>query len=375
MSNLIHRYSIYLVLVAALGLSAASFFLPVPADTLHETASRWRMVSTVAMVTLIGGAALLFLQGLSAFKSDLRVAYRWFAVGMILLAVALLQWPFLVLLDAESSFWVLSGAVVVPFIVSTAFMYRGMRQFGNLLQIRSWLLSWPIALSIVTGVALLSGAAAYIFLTTIGPPAVSDDTYLYTATVAWSAGFGILTWLIAIKVYGAIGVSYQTPMGWLVVALGALCFSAVHEYITSYFISPQDWYLYSGAISWPFIISGFLFVIAGSMFTAERTGVSQTRTPDGEINLGRSYIDSITNIANLASRPKDIDPILDGLRRVTANLQPDTSLSTDDRIQLLDTYKQLEEYLVTSDPLKSFTKEQLRTLLYPEFRTQVETLL
>jgi len=333
------------------------------------------MVSTVAMATHFAGAALLFLQGLSAFKAGLRIAYRWFAVGMIVFAAAFLQWPFLVMLDAENSFWVISGIVVLPYIVSVIFMYKGMRLFAKLLEIRSWLLSWPTTLTIVAIFAVISGAAAYIYLTTIGPEAVSDDTYMFTATVAWSTGFGIFTWLIARKVRATIGASYQKPMGWLVLALGFLCLSAIHEYVTSFFVSTQDWYLYSGAITWLFNTTGVIFVVAGYMFNAKSTGVSAMVERDevhSKADINRAYIDSITNVAQLVSQPTDIDPILDGLRHVTAGLQPDTPLSPDERMQLVDVYKKLETYLVTSDPLRTFTKEELRPLLAPEFRSQVE---
>ncbi len=375
MNNWLQHYSVPLVLLVAWTLSAASYFLPLPAGTPHETATHWRMVSTVAMATHFAGAALLFLQGLSAFKAGLRIAYRWFAVGMIVFAAAFLQWPFLVMLDAENSFWVISGIVVLPYIVSVIFMYKGMRLFAKLLEIRSWLLSWPTTLTIVAIFAVISGAAAYIYLTTIGPEAVSDDTYMFTATVAWSTGFGIFTWLIARKVRATIGASYQKPMGWLVLALGFLCLSAIHEYVTSFFVSTQDWYLYSGAITWLFNTTGVIFVVAGYMFNAKSTGVSAMVERDevhSKADINRAYIDSITNVAQLVSQPTDIDPILDGLRHVTAGLQPDTPLSPDERMQLVDVYKQLETYLVTSDPLRTFTKEELRPLLAPEFRSQVE---
>ena len=111
----LHKYSVPLLLLVAAALTAGSYFLPVVPGTVNETATHWRMVSTVAMVTLIASGAVLFLQGVSAFKSELQRAYRWFSVGMILFAVALLQWPFLVLMGEQEGFWVRDTTLRFPY--------------------------------------------------------------------------------------------------------------------------------------------------------------------------------------------------------------------------------------------------------------------
>ncbi len=371
----LHKYSVPLLLLVAAALTAGSYFLPVAPGTVNETATHWRMVSTVAMVTLIASGAVLFLQGVSAFKSELQRAYRWFSVGMILFAVALLQWPFLVLMGEQEGFWVRSGLVIIPFVLSSALMYKGMQQFAKLLKIQSHLTSWPITFTLVMGGAALSAVVAYVFLSTIGPSGVPDDMYMYTGTVGWCLGFLVLAWMLSRKVQSAIGTSYHEPMKWLVIALGAVTLSAFHELVTSVFVGEFDWYLYSGAISWPFIVSGLLFVVAGHKFDAERIRVAAIpgqSSAAGGADVDRAYIDSITSIAQLASQPRDVDPILDGLRRVTANSRPNTPLSEAERQELLNVYHQLEEYLLQADPLKTFTVDQLRPMLAPEFRAKVE---
>lgn len=374
-TNRLYEYSVPLLLFVAAVLTAGSYFLPVAPGTVHETATHWRMVSTVAMFTLMTCGGVLFLRGVSSFKAELKRAYRWFSVGLILFALSFLQLPFLVLLGAENGFWVQSGAMVVPFIVSALLMYKGMRLFALLLKVQTRLTSWRLMLSAVVGLMLAGGIGAYLLLTTISPTDIPDEMYMYSATVAWSFGFGLLAWLLSKRVRKVIGVSYQQPMTWLEMALGALTLSGLHELVTSVFVSENNWYLYSGAISWPFIVTGLLFVVAGHKFDAEtiREAATLKKTPvDDGTDIDRAYIDSIINVAQLASQPRDVDPILDGLRRVTANVKSDTPLSDAERQELLDVYQRLEEYLLQADPLKTFTVEQLRPMLAPEFRELVE---
>jgi Txe/YoeB family toxin of Txe-Axe toxin-antitoxin module len=64
--------------------------------------------------------------------------------------------------------------------------------------------------------------------------------------------------------------------------------------------------------------------------------------------------------------------MLDGFRAVTANMQADAQLTEAQRAELVQAYERLEEYLVASDPLRSFTREELRGRLAPGFSRRVE---
>jgi hypothetical protein len=326
------------------------------------------MVLTMAMVTLISGGAILFLKGVREFKSGLRAAYRWFAVGLILFGASLLQWPIVALTGKYGDFWASSGAVIIPFAFATAFMYIGMRRFARLLGVSTILLSIPFSVGAVSASAVLSGVLAHFVALNNGP---GIDTETYTATVAWSTGYGFLAWLLILKIWRVIGAEYRKPMRWLLWALGALVVSGSHEYVTSYFLSENDWYVYWGASLWPFIIAGFLFLRAGYAFIAGYGESAQT-SGAAEGDKSRGYIDGIILVANLASRPPDIDAALDGLRKVTSRLAPGAGLSEEQYAQLVAVYLNLEHYLTTLDPLRNFTKEQLRTRITPAFRARVE---
>jgi hypothetical protein len=73
-----------------------------------------------------------------------------------------------------------------------------------------------------------------------------------------------------------------------------------------------------------------------------------------------NVLDLVTYMASLVSNPDDIGSSLDTVRDITARLSPGESLPVDDINQLLGVYLNLETYLTTKEPLRSFTKDDLR---------------
>lgn len=84
-----------------------------------------------------------------------------------------------------------------------------------------------------------------------------------------------------------------------------------------------------------------------------------------------SAIDMTTHAASLASNPNDIDLLIDRVRNITSKLQPGQTLSEADNQELIDIYLRLETYLTTKEPIRNFSKEDLRAKLSPELRKQV----
>jgi len=81
----------------------------------------------------------------------------------------------------------------------------------------------------------------------------------------------------------------------------------------------------------------------------------------------------LTNYAaSLASNLTDVDPFLDEVRRITAKGAPSESLTNSDTQALLTVYLRIEEYLMTKEPVRSFSKEGLRSRIMPELRQQIE---
>ena len=82
-----------------------------------------------------------------------------------------------------------------------------------------------------------------------------------------------------------------------------------------------------------------------------------------------TILDAIFYLAGLASNPADIDPLLDKVRKITVT---DEVFSAADTLELMRVYLQIEEYLETKEPLRTFTKEELRARLSPELQLQIE---
>lgn len=74
----------------------------------------------------------------------------------------------------------------------------------------------------------------------------------------------------------------------------------------------------------------------------------------------KNVLDLVTYMASLVSNPDDIGDSLDTVRDITARLNPGESLPAGDVNHLLDVYLQLEKYLTTKEPLRTFTKAELR---------------
>lgn len=83
-------------------------------------------------------------------------------------------------------------------------------------------------------------------------------------------------------------------------------------------------------------------------------------------------LDVVMQTASLISRPHEADVILDKIRVVSSRLKPGESLSPEQEKQLALIYLQLEQYLMTKEPLREFKQEELRQKIQDE---RLKTLL
>jgi hypothetical protein len=132
-----------------------------------------------------------------------------------------------------------------------------------------------------------------------------------------------------------------------------MAFTCVHEAIiktllmnSSYVLSQYTW--------WPFVLTAVALLRAGLAFRESgRQFVALPANP--------TYVDVVTGVAQLVSKPQAVDAALDKVRSITArqDLEP-AELSATDKQGLLDTYLYVENYLTTQEPLRALTKEGLR---------------
>lgn len=87
-----------------------------------------------------------------------------------------------------------------------------------------------------------------------------------------------------------------------------------------------------------------------------------------------SFLDNVLFTAHLASNMAAIDSILDTVRQVTSRLGPDKALSSNDEAALVAVYMELEVYLTTRDPVRRYTREELRSKLGARFRAALPSV-
>ena len=91
--------------------------------------------------------------------------------------------------------------------------------------------------------------------------------------------------------------------------------------------------------------------------------ITQLFAKTGQRTAISTPLELVNYAASLDSNPRAIDPILDRVRAITANLSPGQSVSSEQENSLLRVYLQLEAYLGTKEPLRTFPREELRKRL------------
>lgn len=353
------------VTIIALGLivSALSFLAPV-AHTVHDPfqAHLRTAIALMASVPFVG-AGIWLLTSLRRFKSGLRFAYILLATGIIMLSLGLAQLPVLGLFDLWTDSWATSAGIMVLFVGGALLVYTGIHRVARLLSIKSWLISaWG---PLVTGLAF--GLVTYI----VSPSLVRKNVEgisTYLAAIAFVAAYLMVAAMLAYRVATTVGASYRRAMSTLALGISLAVFGTLHEYLETYIFYEGTTYVDYGYYLWPFVIMGFVMVIAAREFAV--VGESSAIASDPATALSdQEYIDNIVAAAALVSRPADIDPILADLRAITSRLDPGAVvLSADDKKRLLVVYGRLEGYLTDGkDPLRIFTTEQVREQLNPGF--------
>ena len=82
-------------------------------------------------------------------------------------------------------------------------------------------------------------------------------------------------------------------------------------------------------------------------------------------------LDMVTSSASLVSNIQAVDSILETVRVITAKLEPGQAPTKEEDQRLLQVYLRLEQYLMTKEPLRAFTKDELRARFSPELLDQL----
>ncbi|HJQ08233.1 MAG TPA: hypothetical protein VJ836_01985 [Candidatus Saccharimonadales bacterium] len=362
------RYSPLLIIFVSLALALISFFIPVAPGVNSPAEAHWRTAVAIVVSTLLFGAALSFLRGLKGFKTNLRVAYILLAVGIITMSLAFFQLPIFGIFNLWETDWVDAGGAILPFGFATILVYLGARKFAKTLQVRSKLKSFWLVFAVTTVFTVLLGIAGSLWV-----QYELEGVEIYIAVTGWTAIYALFAGFLLHKITNTIGVYYHKAIRALEVAIFALGLGALHESLSTFYFNNGHAYNDWGIYLWPLVITGLLFVKAGYEFRLlALQAVDDKKEEHTKDATDRDHIDSIVAVASLASRPEEIDAILDDLRMMTAHLGSGTTLTAEDRRRALSIYHRLETYLTTSDPVRNFTKEEVRSRATPAFRTIID---
>jgi len=342
--------TVLLIIIAAV-LGGLSLLVPLPAWSLPYTLKETMVFATIVSV-LHFGAPYLFHIGLSQFTAQLRRAYLLMFVGIILLGIAHGQNIIITVTGQWNGIWVRSGLIAIPFFLALIFIYMGAVRFARLLAIPSILTKPAIAFTIA---ALISTLAAFIPPVHVAP---GLNFAMSMALTAWVITLFGITAIVIKKIQAAINSRYTAAMTWLFWSMVANAIAGVH-YMVMLIILPEDhWYEPFGFV--PFLIAALVLVRAGYAFNL----INNAKSPitSGEATTNHTPVDVIISLAELASQPSDIDPMLDGLRTITAN-SAGHALSDSEQASLGDIFLKLQQYLVTQEKLKTYTIEDVNNLI------------
>lgn len=326
-------------------------FMPLPgsADGFQEMAPLAVLLTTTTI-----GTAILFFLGLNGFKKDFRRTYHLICVGLLVQAigsVVYLTWNYygayasnLVTITGELP--VLSGIILI---------YVGLVRFAVLLNVHTWLLKpWHVVAIFVSGAALL-GVSLHFPFGDMNPVFAFAQLLVYGEMF-----FYALSARLIYNIRSVANTTYKHSLFWF---LGAMCISVFGAAVLlgSAYVSYSD-LMESTMIVVPYIIANIMLLLSGYRFN-EITRLAGAPTSAKSDQL----LDSIALLSSLVSNVREIERTLDTMREVTASHQGEAQWSASEREKLLTVYYTIEAYLVSKEPLRAFSRDEIRKMIEQRF--------
>lgn len=316
-----------------------------------SASDRSELAVTLASALIQLASAYLFLYAMRSFKPVLRRSYVFIVIGTVMLAFVQVGLPVATIFHLYN-FWPLSVLVLLFYFCSGMFMYIGIRKYARLVEARNKLTywRWTIGTAIILSVAL-----TLIFREAPLPQLIGCNL-----------AFNIASVIIARRIRQQLGERYTDAINKLALSFTAIIIFDLHMVVAqAFWPDSKGWYFTFGIHYWPQVLWAIASLIAGQAFF-------RTAYYPQAIQENANFIDSILYVAALASNKQAIDPILDQLRVITSKKNPN-DFTDQDRRTLLTIYRQIEDYLVTSDPLRTYSRQELRSHLTYDFQSALNT--
>jgi len=354
------RITFALILVATVGISALSLLLPKPADA--EISQYYSPIATSVVlvdVLLALGSAVLFLMALRNFKPDLKPAYRLLAFSTIAVGVGLLVFPYIEYYGLWENLW-FNISSYLQYLIGAPLMYFGIRMFYKKVGLSGWASSLIVALVATVALSLIHPFLPY---DDAWPLTLVQYNLFKIVTIIPFALYTIAAFM-TLRLRRRTGNEYKGAFSWLSVGLFFYSINTLGIILIEV-IGYENVYYADRIYTIPAILGDACLLLAGYCFAA--IGLPKTSKISGE---SVSSMDVIIHAAGMASDQTKIDSYLDDMRLISAKLGPEQTPSPEDQKKLRDVYLKVEDFLVRSDPLRSFKKDTLRTDISKHFNLE-----
>lgn len=337
------------------------FFVTIRGIHPEWTILYWVMVSlTCSQGVLALGAAWFFSKSLESFKPKLRKAYILLCIGVVAFGMAQAQLVPVSYLNAQ--WWLNNGFFTLPYMASFIFMFLGMRQFVKAIEFRTVWASWPVASAVSVGVAVLLALIPH------QPSPLADGQYItvvvFTTIVSVFFAFAAAA---ALALRREIGQLYVKGLTWLAAGLLVGVIGGLHYVFVEMFVR-VDWY-YTGNLTVMFMFIASTFILYGGYSLREIAEIASNYKPSRVSPDPLVFVEVVTYVSGLVSRPSELDVMLDDLRAVTSQIDA-TQKGLSDRQQqaVINVYRQVEDYLVRSEHLRIYSRDRLRADIVSKFK-------
>lgn len=353
------RMILALIVVGTIGVSLLSRVLLEPTGVVSEFYSE-TAVSIVLVDALIAmGSAVLFLLALRHFKPELKPAYRLIALSTLGVGLALLVFPYIEYRGLwENVWWNMSS--YLQYLIGAPLMYFGVRMFYK----RAGLGGWESAL---VSLLLVIVALAFVHMmlpmdyATYWPFSELKFNFFKLVTLIPIAAYGLAAYM-AFRLRLRAGGEYSGALTWL--SIGLLFYVVANVGVALIeLIGYENAYYSSRYYTVPSIAGDLALLLAGYCFAA----IGRPRGAEVNSDEPVTSMDLIIYAADKASDRNKLEAFLDDMRLVTSHVHPGEVPGADDQKKLKTVYLNIENFLVTSDPLRTFKKDELRAEIEQHF--------
>lgn len=317
---------------------------------------------SVAMAAMYIGCAMLFLLGLKNFTAQLKIAYGVFCGGLIFFALGELQVPVLTLVAGAGSSWLGGAGLLVPILLGVGGIYTGIKLFANLFSVESW---WGKPW-FVLAIALAAAVGAYML--PVGPAIVSAEQAKGSdSLMAIMFVLFVATAVLCYRIKQRASASYQSAMQWFLLTQVSFVVIAIITAGTIILLGSSHWFIAGGYTILLQAVFALLLVKAAYEFNT--IGEVETQTPEPAVTDQPPQVEVVDIVVAAAQKASDItaiDPLLEDMRVITSKVYIGENMTSDDEAQLVRTYQRLEDYLATNEPVRRYTKQELRERLRHE---------